>query len=319
MAMNWDKTTPAGSGALSQGDDEIRDMKEELENALQANTTEGVESIFPGSDPTNPVFRYRGLKGTTAARPTSGQYGLYFDTDRQVLQRDNGTSWEDIAQLVVNASIDENKLAASVAGNGLAGGAGTVLSVNVDDSTIEINSDSLRVKAGGIGNSHIATNAIQNSNMADNSVDSAEIVDGSVDSVKINPDRLIGTWSNPSLGSSNPGINPVALTVGTDVNFNYTTGTNEFDIPATGVYMIGATFTYSGATRMAIYIEGSRNIDIYVEDSDKSAGFIRYCSKAVYLTAAETFHINADFNSAGSGTSGATGDLTGTFHITRIS
>jgi hypothetical protein len=51
---------------------------------------------------------------------------------------------------LASACVDENKLAASVAGAGLAGGAGTALAVNVDSSTIEISSDTLRVKDGGI-------------------------------------------------------------------------------------------------------------------------------------------------------------------------
>ena len=38
------------------------------------------------------------------------------------------------------------KIATSVAGDGLSGGGGSALSVNVDDSTIDINSDTLRVK-----------------------------------------------------------------------------------------------------------------------------------------------------------------------------
>lgn len=47
-------------------------------------------------------------------------------------------------------SADTVRIAAAAAGNGLTGGAGSALAVNVDDSTIEINSDSLRVKDGGI-------------------------------------------------------------------------------------------------------------------------------------------------------------------------
>ena len=50
------------------------------------------------------------------------------------------------------------------AGDGLAGGGdlstNRSFSVNVDDSTIEINSDSLRVKADGIGPSHLANTAV---------------------------------------------------------------------------------------------------------------------------------------------------------------
>lgn len=51
---------------------------------------------------------------------------------------------------IQDAAVTAAKLAAAVAGAGLAGGAGTALSVNVDDSTIEINTDTLRVKAAGI-------------------------------------------------------------------------------------------------------------------------------------------------------------------------
>jgi hypothetical protein len=99
---NFDVTTPAGSELLSQGDDKIREFKTAMREALRAGEVagddiEGVEAIFPGASPsTAPVYRYRGLKGTTAERPTAGQYGLYYDTTRNVLQRDNGSSWDDI-------------------------------------------------------------------------------------------------------------------------------------------------------------------------------------------------------------------------------
>ena len=41
--------------------------------------------------------------------------------------------------------------------NGLSGGAGTALAVNVDDSTIEINTDALRVKDAGITSAKLAS------------------------------------------------------------------------------------------------------------------------------------------------------------------
>lgn len=98
----WNTSTPAGSDLLSQGDDNIRGFKTAIQEALRAgmvagDNIEGVEAIFPGASPsTAPVYRYRGLKGSTVERPTAGQYGLFFDTTRNVLQRDNGTSWDDI-------------------------------------------------------------------------------------------------------------------------------------------------------------------------------------------------------------------------------
>ena len=97
----WDTTTPAGSDLLSLGDDKIREMKVALQESLRGQNTEGVESVFPGSFPsTAPVFRYRGIKDTTGNRPASGQYGLFFDTTRNVLQRDNGSTWDDVGTVI---------------------------------------------------------------------------------------------------------------------------------------------------------------------------------------------------------------------------
>lgn len=98
--MTWDLTTPDGTEALSNGDNRIRELKTDIQTAMRGNASDGIEAKFPGSDTASPVFRYRGIKGTTAARPVSGQYGLYVDTTRNVLQRDNGSSWEDIATLI---------------------------------------------------------------------------------------------------------------------------------------------------------------------------------------------------------------------------
>lgn len=50
-------------------------------------------------------------------------------------------------------------LVAGVAGDGLALSAG-VLSVNADNLTVELNADALRVKAGGIGYTHLATASV---------------------------------------------------------------------------------------------------------------------------------------------------------------
>ena len=56
--------------------------------------------------------------------------------------------------------VDENVVAASVAGAGLAGGNGTALSVNVDSSSIEVNADTLRVKAAGVTNAMLAGSVV---------------------------------------------------------------------------------------------------------------------------------------------------------------
>lgn len=51
---------------------------------------------------------------------------------------------------IVPGAVGISEISSSLAGNGLAGGSGAALSVNVDASTIEINADTLRVKDGGI-------------------------------------------------------------------------------------------------------------------------------------------------------------------------
>ena len=62
---------------------------------------------------------------------------------------------------IQDGAVTEAKLNASVAGDGLSGGGGTALSVNVDDSTIEIDTDTLRVKDDGITNAKLAEDTIK--------------------------------------------------------------------------------------------------------------------------------------------------------------
>lgn len=70
------------------------------------------------------------------------------------------TTGASVTAAVKSNSISETHLTTSVAGDGLAGGNGTPLSVNVDDSTIEINSDTLRVKGGGVDTTQLADGAV---------------------------------------------------------------------------------------------------------------------------------------------------------------
>lgn len=103
---NFNTATPAGTDLISLGDDNIRELKTALQEALRGGTTEGLEAVFPGTAPTTaPVFHYRGLKGNTGARPASGQFGLYFDTARNVLQRDNGSTWEDVGSVIPSGTV----------------------------------------------------------------------------------------------------------------------------------------------------------------------------------------------------------------------
>lgn len=62
---------------------------------------------------------------------------------------------------VKDAGITAAKIAAAVAGNGLSGGAGSALAVNVDATTIEINADILRVKDDGVDDLKVGNRVLQ--------------------------------------------------------------------------------------------------------------------------------------------------------------
>ena len=72
-------------------------------------------------------------------------------------------------------SVDESKIASSVAGNGLSGGGGSALAVSVDDSSIEINSDSIRVKSAGIVAAMLGASAVETSKINDDAVTISKI------------------------------------------------------------------------------------------------------------------------------------------------
>lgn len=61
---------------------------------------------------------------------------------------------------VPSQGITETELHTSIAGAGLAGGAGTALSVVVDNSSIEISGDTLQVKAAGVTNAMLANSTL---------------------------------------------------------------------------------------------------------------------------------------------------------------
>lgn len=95
----WDTSTPAGSDPISQGDDRIRELKTAIQDSLRGGVADGLEAVFPGAAPsTAPIFHYRGLKGSTAARPAATEGGLYFNTTTGTLQRADGSVWLDLTE-----------------------------------------------------------------------------------------------------------------------------------------------------------------------------------------------------------------------------
>lgn len=91
----------------------------------------------------------------------------------------------DVAAVLADNVVTAAKIAAAVAGDGLSGGGGTALSVNVDGTTIETNADALRVKALGIGTSHLAAGAVTTAKIAADAVTATEIATGAVGTTEI--------------------------------------------------------------------------------------------------------------------------------------
>lgn len=81
---------------------------------------------------------------------------------------------------IKDATITADELATSVAGDGLGGGGGSALSVNVDDSSIETNTDALRVKALGITNAMLA-GSITDAKLSSDYIQTSEVDDISIE------------------------------------------------------------------------------------------------------------------------------------------
>ena len=133
------------------------------------------EGRFCYLDDINEVQYYDGAEWQSASQFTVGD-----GTITEAKLADNSVTSDKIAPGTVIASdigdntITEDKLTTSVAGNGLSGGDGTALSVNVDDSTIELDADALQVKDLGITTTKLDDGAVTSAKLdTDLSIDGA--------------------------------------------------------------------------------------------------------------------------------------------------
>ena len=102
---------------------------------------------------------------------------------------------------VSDAGITSTQISTAVAGAGLAGGAGTALSVNVDDSSLEITGDSLNVKAAGVTNAMLANDGIT---LGTTAVDLGATAASIVGLTKLSATSITGSFSGD--GSDITGI-----------------------------------------------------------------------------------------------------------------
>lgn len=95
---------------------------------------------------------------------------------------------------------------------------GTTFNVNVDDSTIEIDADTLRVKDSGITNAKILDNTISNAKLLDNTIENGKIADSTIANAKLVNDHY--TIATDGTGSD------FDIQLGDTWNFNEGEGIN---------------------------------------------------------------------------------------------
>lgn len=158
------------------------------------------------------------------------------------------------ADKIGSGAVTEAKLNASVAGNGLAGGGGTALSVNVDNSTIEINADALRLKDAGITAAKLGTD----------SVVTAKIQDAAVTVPKIDIPAFTAYTPTFKMGTTTlSGMTGFYMKIGKLVFVRLATSTSFNSSAATGAYTVTLPFAVNGNAYGPGYIWGQATNGTY--------------------------------------------------------
>ena len=142
-AISIDGTTPSADDRVL-----VKNQTNEAQNGIYTVTTVG--------DGSNPYVLTRATDADTAAEITGGTFTFVEEgtanADTGFVFTHNGTPTLGTTDLTVSTFSSTGEI---TGGDGLTR-SGLDLSVNVDDSSIEISSDSLRVKASGITNAMLA-------------------------------------------------------------------------------------------------------------------------------------------------------------------
>jgi hypothetical protein len=183
-----------------------------VDDTTARTTIAGGAVVYPvftavDADEANELTSTYTTRGDIVYQGASTFTRLGVGTADQVLKT-NGTdpSWGQVATggitdlavttgKIAAASVTAAKVAAEVAGSGLVGGAGDALAVNVDDSTLEIQSDAVRVKDLGVTASKLAANSVTTAKITDANVTNAKLDYSTV------PQTTVST-ANPSGGKN---------------------------------------------------------------------------------------------------------------------
>lgn len=197
-----------------------------------------------------------------ATTPTTGMM-ISIDDETSSLRQWNGTSWAQKFFESTTASTGLEKvgfdirMASSAAGAGLGFSAG-VLSVNVDDTTIEIVTDTLQVKDAGIGEAKLATNAVTETKIADGAVSDAKVKSGS------NLEEAVTFFGNTDIS----GAEAETLTDGSDASSLHSHSVDE------SVELAGEAFAATTTFAVRFAISGETAGRLYKADKDVSTNLV---------------------------------------------
>jgi hypothetical protein len=174
----------------------------------------------------------------------------------------------DTSELAANA-VTAAKLAAAVAGDGLTGGGGSALAVQVDDSTVEINADTVRVKDAGITAAKLAA-AVQDrvayialSASAEGAYVANQVrFSGQIKDLAGNnlaQRHLVRVWvSGSDHGTPDAtGLNGDSLNTGTEQHEQVTGAMWDIETDATGLFELDLEDTGSGTHYVMAAVGGS--------------------------------------------------------------
>jgi len=211
---------------------------------------------------------------------------------------------------LADGSVTGAKLDPAVAGLGIVQGVSDQLDVNVDDSTIEIDTDVVRVKDLGITTAKLENDAVDSSKLADDAVDTDAIQALAVTDAKINDveaSKITGSFPELYLEEQ----------TATEAGGILAAPANSVHIRITS--SSGTLSTISGlAAERYIQLENATGSAIFITDTS-SVGNIQTGTKATLELADEaTIVIYYDGSSAkiigGSGGSGGAGGISTQFY-----
>lgn len=138
-------------------------LKLEQPGPFQLSGTSGLDSAYVVCMQSD-NYQLTGKLVEVEATGMGGGGGTTYTADGVTLQltgttfsiKNNGVGSAQLA----NGAVGPTQLNSSVAGNGLTGGSGVALDINVDNTTVEVNADTLRVKALGINTPQLANYAV---------------------------------------------------------------------------------------------------------------------------------------------------------------